>query len=82
MGRNDSKLTIGKCHMNTMETIKVFPVNIFSPVTKFARLIILSFCKKRLFWMFGQFRFFFKETNGKTWVFCIEKEREGKNKNG
>ena len=40
-GRNDSKFSIGKYHINTIEIIKLFQVNIFMPVTKFPRLIIL-----------------------------------------
>ena len=78
MGRNDSKFTVGKYHMNTMEFIKSFPVNIFMPVTKFPSLTILLFCKKKPFRIFGQFRGLFKETSSKNWVFCIEKKRERK----
>ena len=47
MGRNDSKFTIGKYHINTMEIIKLFQVNIFMPVTEFPCLPIVLFCKKR-----------------------------------
>ena len=75
-GRNYNKLTTGKYHISTMETIKLFPVNIFMPVTKFPRLTILLFCKRRPFRFFGQFKNYFKETNNKNWVFCIEKGRE------
>ena len=66
MGRNDSKFTSGKYYMNTVEIIKLFPGNIFMPITKFLCLTILLFCKKRPFWIFGQFRVFFKETNSKN----------------
>ena len=82
MGKNDNKFTIGKYHLNTMEFIKLFPVNIFMPVTKFPRLTILLFCKKRLFRIFGQFKRLFKETNDKNWIFCIKKEKKRKNRNG
>ena len=39
-GRNDSKFTIGKSHINTMKIIKLFRVDIFMLVTKFPRLKI------------------------------------------
>ena len=81
-GRNDSKFTIGKCHINTMEIIKLFQVNIFIPVTKFPRLTVWFFCKRKPFKIFGQFRGLFEETNGKNWGFCVEKERERKNMDG
>ena len=77
-GKNDRKFTIGKYYMNTMEFIKLFPVNIFMPVAKFPRLTILLFCKKMPLRIFGQFRELFKETNGKNWVFYVEKERKKK----
>ena len=63
MGRNDSKFTIGKYHINTTEIIKLFQVNIFMPVTEFPCLPIVLFCKKRPFWIFDQFRRLFKETS-------------------
>ena len=63
MGRNDSKFTIVKYHINTMEIIKLFQVNIFMPVTEFPCLPIVLFCKKRPFWIFDQFRRLFKETS-------------------
>ena len=78
---NDSSFTIGKYHMNIMKIIKLFPINIFMPVTNFPCLTILLFCKKKPFQIFGQFRGFFKETNVKNWVSCIEKERRRKNSN-
>ena len=49
------------------------------PVTKFPRLTIWLFYKKRPFRTFGRFRGLFKETNNKNWGFCVEKERERKN---
>ena len=61
-----------------MKIIKLFPVNICMPVTKFPRLTILLFCKRRSSKIFGQFRGFFKETNYKNWLSFIEKERESK----
>ena len=76
MGRNDSKLTIDKYHINTMEIF--FQVNTFMPVTKFPHLTIWLFCR-RPFWIFVKFRGLLKKTNGKNWGFCIEKERETKN---
>ena len=72
---NDSKFTIGKYHINTMDIIKLFRVKIFMPVTKFHCLIIWLFCKRRPFWIFGQFRGLFKETNGKNWGVCIEDKK-------
>ena len=63
-----------------MEIIKLFQVNIFTP--KFPRLTIWLFCKRRAFGIFGQFRELFKETYGKNWGFCVEKERERKNTDG
>ena len=45
---------------------------------KFPRLTILLLCKRRPLWVLGEFRAFFKETNGKNWVFCIEKEKREK----
>ena len=64
-----------------MEIIKVFPVNIFMPVTRFPCLTVCVICKSRPFWIFGQFRGLFKETNSKNWGFCIKKEREKKDIN-
>ena len=81
-GKNDSKFTVDKYHINTMEIIKLFRVNIFTPVTKFPHLTIWLFCKRRPFPIFGQFKGLFKETNGKSWGFCTENERERKNTNG
>ena len=78
MGRNNSKFTVGKYRINTIEIIESFRVNVFMPVTKFPHLTIWLFCKRRPFRIFGQFRGLFKETNGKNWGFCIEKERERK----
>ena len=51
------------------------------PVTRFPCLTICLFCQSKAFWIFGQFRGLFKETNGKNWGFCIEKEREKKDMN-
>ena len=68
--------------MDTIEFIKLFPVNIFMPVTKFPCLTISLFHRKRSCQIFGLFRGLFKEANSKNWVFCIEKERERKNRNG
>ena len=61
-----------------MEIIKLFQVNIFVPITKFPRMTIWLFRKRRSFWIFGLFRGLFKETNGKNCGFCVEKERERK----
>ena len=66
MGMNNSKLTNGKCHINTMDIIKLFRVDIFMPVTKFPRLIIWLFRKRKPFRIFGQFREIFKDTNSKS----------------
>ena len=78
MQRNDSKFTIAKYPINTMEIIKLSQVNVFMPVTKFPHLTIWLFCKRRPFQIFVQFRELFKETNNKNWGLCIEKERERK----
>ena len=48
------------------------------PVTKFPFLKISLFCKGRSFWIFDKFKGLFKETNGKNWKFCVEKERKRK----
>ena len=61
MGRNDSKFTIGKYYVNTMNIIKLFRVNIFMPVTKFPHLTIWLFSQKRPFQIFSQFRGLFKK---------------------
>ena len=45
-GRNDSKFTIGKYHINTMEIIKLFRVNIFMSVAEFLCLMIWLFCNE------------------------------------
>ena len=79
--RDDSKFTIGKCHINTIEIIKLFQVNIFMSVTKFPHLTIWLFCRRRLVQIIGWFRGLFKETNNKNQGFCIEKERGRKNTN-
>ena len=73
-GRNDSKFTIGKYHINTMDIIKLFRVNIFMPVGMFPCLTIWLFCIKKPFWTFGQFRRPFKETNGKNRDFALRKK--------
>ena len=80
-GRNDSKFTIDNYHINTVEIIKVFKVNIFMLITNFSRLIILLFCKMMPFQIFDQFNALFKETNWKNLGFCVEKERERKDMN-
>ena len=77
-GRNNIKFTIGKYHINTMEIIKLFQVNIFIPVTK---LTLNYLCKRKPFQIFGQVTGLFSKTNGKNWEFCVEKERERKNVN-
>ena len=77
-GRNNTKFTIGKYHINTMEIIKLFRVNIFIPATKST---LNYLCKRKLFQIFGQVTGLFNETNGKNWGFCVEKERERKNAN-
>ena len=41
-GRDNTKFTSGKYHINTMEIIKLFLVNIFMPVTKFPDLTIFA----------------------------------------
>ena len=69
-----SKFTIGKYHINTVEIIKLFQVNIFVPVTKFSHLTIWLFCKRRPFQIFGRFRGLFKETSGKNWDFALRKK--------
>ena len=75
MRRNDSKFTIGKYHMNTMEIIKLLPVNMLMSVTKFSHLTILLFCKKSPFWIFGQFRVFFpKKPTTKIGYFALRKK--------
>ena len=48
------------------------------PLTKFPRLTVLLFCKRRSSKIFGQFRGFFKVTSYKNWLSFIEKERETK----
>ena len=73
-GKNDSKFAISKYHINTMKIIKLFPVNIFIPVTKCSCLTICLFCQKRPFRIFDQFRGLFKTTNSKNWGFCFEKK--------
>ena len=55
-GGNDGKFTIGKYHINKMEIIKLFQVNIFILVTKFPHLTIWLFWKRRVFQIFGQFK--------------------------
>ena len=47
-GRNDSKFTIGKYLINTMEIVKLFRVNIFMSVTKFPHLTIWLFYKMEI----------------------------------
>ena len=42
MGRNDSKFTIGKYFINTMDIIKLFRINIFMPVSSLENLVILQ----------------------------------------
>ena len=47
-GRNDSKFTIGKYLINTMEIIKLFRLNIFMLVVKFLRFTIWLFYKMEI----------------------------------
>ena len=76
-GRNDSKSTIGKYYMNTMEIIKLFPVNIFMPVRKFPHLTILLFCKKRPSDLWSVQGFFSKKPTVKIGYLALrKKERE------
>ena len=73
-GRNCSKFTIDKYHMNAMEIIKLFLVNIFMPVTTFPRLTILLFCKKRSFRIFDQLGGFSKKLTVKIRYFALRKK--------
>ena len=68
--------------MNTMETIKLFPVNIFIPVTKFPRLTILFFLQKEAISDLWLVQVFFQRNQRQNLGICIEKERERKNMNG
>ena len=78
-GKNDSKFTIDKYHLNIMEFIKLFPVNIFMPVTKFPRLTILLFCKKQPFRIFGQFKGAFQRNQWqKLGILHLERKEEKK----
>ena len=43
--RNSSKFTIRKHHINTMEIHKLFPMEIYIPVSNFPRLTILLYYK-------------------------------------
>ena len=66
-GRNDSKFTIGKYRIHTMEIIKLILVNICVPETKFPYLKILLFCRRSSFRIFDQFRGLFKQTKRRNW---------------
>ena len=59
-----------------MEITKLFPVNIFMPIIKFPRLTILVFCKRRPFWIFGQFRGFSKKPKVKIGYFALGKREK------
>ena len=48
------------------------------PVSKFPRLTMWFFCKRRPFLIFDQFRELFTEINGKTWGFALRKKGIGK----
>ena len=71
---NDSKFTIRKYHMITMEIIKLFPANVFIPVTKFPRLTILLFCKKRPFQSLVNPRVFSKKLMAKIGYSALRKK--------
>ena len=58
--KNDSKFTIVKYRMNTIEIIRLFPINIFMSVANFPCLKILLFYRTKPFMIFGQFGFFFQ----------------------
>ena len=45
--------------MNTIEIIRLFPINIFMSVANFPCLKILLFYRTKPFMIFGQFAFFF-----------------------
>ena len=79
MGRNDSKVTKGKYHINTMEILKLFPVNKYLYVCNKGSSLdnCCYICKSRPFWIFGLFSFF-SFFQSKSWGVCIEKEREKK----
>ena len=78
MGGNDSKFTIGKYHINTMEINKLFRVNIFMPVTKFPHLTIWLFCKKRPFRSLVSSGGFSKKPTAKIGDFALSKKGRAK----
>ena len=73
-GMSDSKFTIGEYHIITTEIIKLFPVNIFMPVTKFHPLAILLFCKKRPFRSLVSSGVFSKKPVAKVGYFALRKK--------
>ena len=77
-GRNGSKFTIGKYHINIMEIIKLFQVNNFMPVTKFPSLTIWLFCQKGPFQILGQFRGPFEKPAAKIGHFTLRRKGEKK----
>ena len=83
MGRNDSKFTISKYHMNKMEIIKLFQVISLCLQQLFLASQSSCFAKGGHFgslvnlggWGGG----LFKETNRKNCGFCVEKKEREKN---
>ena len=68
--RNDSKFTIVKYRINTIEIIRLFPINIFMPAANFPCLTILLFYRTKPVMIFGQFGGFFpKKPTTKNWGF-------------
>ena len=82
MGRNDSKFTISKYHMNKMEIIKLFQVISLCLQQLFLASQSSCFAKGGHFGSLvnlgGWGGDLFKETNRKNCGFCVEKERERK----
>ena len=60
-GKEYNRFTIGMYHVNTMEIIELFSINIFMPVTNFPCLTILLFFKRKSLRVFGLFKGFFKK---------------------
>ena len=68
--RNDSKFTIVKYRINTIEIIRLFPINIFMPAANFPCLTILLSYRTKPVMIFGQFGVFFpKKPTTKNWGF-------------
>ena len=77
-GVNDSKFTIGEYHVIAMEIIKVYPVNIFIPVTSFLGWKFCHFAKRGHFDLWSVRGFLQRNQQQILGILCGERKGEKK----